>query len=359
MEQRNITSQQQFATVVNNNMKHLAFIVFVSLISLFGSVTTILNARVFYKNGINDSITVSHFVLCIWQFGVCFMTFLIFVYSFIEIIFSMCNAYLGAIIFFHISCTRAFLYSLSTCVIMFLSIETCICITVPFNVRVIFTKSRSITINLLLFVLCLACYCTVWISQDLQSDFDSKLNRTHLFLWVSVDVDTFVSVLPGLILPCIGQVVAVVTVVICISRVKSSVKFRQRMRMYDANRDQEGKSRPFYDKPKAIRTLDRLQRTEGNTINNKNFKLTKVALFVTIQYVISNLPFLLMFIGRVLLQDRIKIFNRPLNMYYAILYSVTVIAPSIHIFVYWHINSKFRKMFRSMFRFGTDTERTK
>lgn len=161
---------------------------FMGLASVVGTATSIINSVVYYKQGLNHSVTISYFALSLWDCGSCFMAIILFVCHNTKQYFPISAINLSDFYYAYIGYIRGLLRALTTCATCYLSIEICFCIRTPLNVRVMFTKSRAILIHVTFVCVCTGSFCPVWAIQGLRWKHDPRFNRTRLMFWTDMDI---------------------------------------------------------------------------------------------------------------------------------------------------------------------------
>lgn len=323
---------------------------FVSLLSVSGSGTNVINAVVYYKQGIKDSVTVSYFALSLWDLGVCTMSFLILVCFIIEHYFPVAAINFEDVSYVYASYTRSFFRGVSTCVTCFLSVEICICVLIPFNVRILFTKTRAIIINLGFVCVLMVCYSPLMGTQSLHYDHDPRFNQTRLILWWAKDRDkigVYVSVFDAMAVPIIGQVVSTLTTVILLTCLKRSTKFKQEALSCPKRDDHKIKLHPV-QKTKSTMNESIKKR---KTLKSRYTKLAKVFLWLNIKYFICNLPSVLVNLATAveLELEFKKKYEQLYDLLYMISFLVTLASININIVIYYCANRTYRGIFLSLF----------
>ncbi|CAG5134803.1 unnamed protein product [Candidula unifasciata] len=338
-----------FTDVMYHYFELSMFFIFGSVIAVFGIVSNVINVVVYCRQGVKDSVTVTFIALSLWDFGNCFTSLLSIICFIIESHFPIPTVNFLAIQYVYFGYTRGFTYILSTIVTMHLSIERCICLIVPFKVKEVFTKSRSILINAAIVIFSCACFCPAWATQGLQWEFDGRFNNSRLVLWISInrrDVDVFVDMFNGVVIPTIAQIVITISAVFMLSAVKTSAKFRLRSTgMSAVNEGQSGTQVAVDSK------TDKKPNTKDKTMSTKDSKLAKVVIMVAVIFFVCNLPVLIVAVARALVPklDIGKTYNNLYHVAYILVYDFGLVNSSVNIIVYYLVSSKFKEVFLSLF----------
>lgn len=328
-----------------------------SLLSVFGTVSNIINAMVYYRQGLKDSVTVTYMALSVWDAGLCFLTVLSLVFLVIEKqqLFPEINVI--DVQYVYVGYTRSVTHILSTIATVFISTELCICITVPLKVKVIFTKSRSILANFIIFVFAAACNCPAWATQGLQWSFDPQFNRTRLMLWLAAsrpEVETFMATFTGAVIPVAAQTISIVCAVHLICGIHKSVEFRKQLPTTTSG----GKNLPSKTKKCS---LENGPRKSDKTASDKFTKLAIMTSLLTVKFLICNIPVTAVAVSRVIVPEinYSKQCSRLWAVLYISVYFSTLINSCGSILIYYRISHRFRKVFVSLFCVARNTQRAR
>ncbi|CAG5132744.1 unnamed protein product [Candidula unifasciata] len=321
-------------------------IVLTSVISSLGVIANILNMIVYWKQGTKDNVNVTFMALSLWDFGVCFLSVLASACFVLEIYFPSPNIDYMSILYVYIAYARGLMYVLSTIVTVYLSIERCVCIILPFRIKEIFPKSRVVLANVMFVFFGVAFIGPAWATQGVQWEFNLRHNMTRLTLWLSVnrrDIDLFVDTFNGMVLPVVAQVLITVSAGFMIQGITKSVKFRQPsaniMKSKTTNYNEE-----------TVQATSALQ-SLNKAMTSKDVKLTKVIVLLAFIFFFCNLPVFLVAFIRTMIPE-LDIGKGQYNLYivlYAAVYQCVLINSTVSIFVYYNFSTRYRREFLTMF----------
>lgn len=324
--------------------------VFCSLVAIFGIVSNTINIIVYVKQGVKDGVTITFIALSAWDLANCALCLITVVCFIISDHFSLRDADILAIQYVYIGYTRGCTYVLSTIVTVYLSIERCICIVVPFKVKEIFTKSRAVYTNIGIVAFGMACFAPAWATQSLQWKKDTSRNITRLVLLVSDNrrqIDIFVDTFNGIVLPTVAQIIITISAFIMISGIKSSAKFRQRAAAAGESQATGAKPTTNNNNREKPRQTD----GPGKVMTNKDAKVAQVVVLVAVIFFTCNLPVLMVAYTRPFVpeMDVGKAYYSLYTLVYTIVYAAGLINASVNIFVYYNVSTKFKDVFLSVF----------
>ncbi|CAL1531700.1 unnamed protein product, partial [Lymnaea stagnalis] len=307
-----------------------------------------LNIIVYVKQGVKDGVTITFIALSAWDLANCALCLMTVVCFIINDHFPLRDADILAIQYVYIGYTRGCTYVLSTIVTVYLSIERCICIVVPFKVKDIFTKTRAVYTNIGIVVFGMACFAPAWATQTLQWKADDARNMTRLVLLVSDNrrqIDIFVDTFNGIVLPTVAQIIITISAFIMISGIKSSAKFRQRAAV-------EGQTQGVAAKhANGVRESPKEIDGSSKVMTNKDARVAQVVVLVAVIFFICNLPVLLVAYTRPFVpeMDVGKAYYSLYTLVYTIVYAAGLVNASVNFFVYYNVSTKFREVFLSVF----------
>lgn len=314
---------------------HIAFTI---LLSTLGTIANIINIIVYCSNGFKDSVNITFVTLSVWDLNVCVFTLLHSVCFIIDIYFPITQVKTMHILYVYIAYTKGFMYVLSTLVTVHLSVERCVCMTFPFKVKDILTTPRVILVNLIITMFGLGCYCPAWATQGLIWSTDPGTNMTRLVLWVSANrryVDLFIDTFNGIVILLLSQLLISLSAWFMIQSMNKSTKFRQQA--------------VSVQKPESYREVSSMNNVKVMT--NKDVKLTKVVITLSLIFFVCNLPVLIVAFLRALMPE-IDVGKSQHNLYgvlYIIVYLFGIINSSVNIIVYHQVSTRYRREFRKLF----------
>ncbi|GFN74013.1 hypothetical protein PoB_000051900 [Plakobranchus ocellatus] len=200
----------------------------------YGVITNILNIIVFIKTGSRDNVTVSLVALSISD-----LAYLVIISpheatyagNLIRVNFGVSFSWLfDPLVLMIPFYWYAFLfYETSTLITVYISVVRCACVAMPFKVKDVFTSTRAIITFVVFFVSVSLLHIPMFMSKRPAMVFDKVTNSTQL-KYVHIDdnglADTINDIVSRNALPCIASIVLVISVIILVTKLRMSAKFR-------------------------------------------------------------------------------------------------------------------------------------
>lgn len=326
-------------------------IILTILIATVGFTANTFNIIVYYKQGFRDSVNITFMALSVWDLSLCFFCGVAAVCSLIDTYFPLRYFNTLPIKYVYVAYSRGFTYILATSVTVYLSVERCACVVFPLKVRGIFTTRRVILVNVSIVMFGLACATPAWATQGTQWVYSPADNITHLVLWISANrrqIDLFLDTFNGMALPILAQTVITIGTGLMIHGIKKSSRFRNKadnLRMSSSGYSSKNKSLPT---PNGKNTNFPKR---GNTMTNKDIKLTKVIALLTLIFFACNLPVVMNTFVRILFPE-VDIGKQQQNLFellIVIVYQCILVKSTVNIFVYYYASSRYKRYFFTLF----------
>ncbi|KAH9514620.1 hypothetical protein Btru_023108 [Bulinus truncatus] len=297
-----------------------------SCICLFGIVANILNLIVFVKMGLRDTVTISLFGLTLsdlcglltlqWT-SICFNP--LFHYSDIAIE-SFEVEYITAGVP-HVCFTR-----ITGLITAYITLERCLCISLPLKVKSILTPRRTVVIVTLIFTCIIAIAIPGYTVYSLGINFYPARNRSLIGLVfqgnrATVEAIAFASTI---VLCYVAFLVVVACTVILVIKLNNQTKWRQ----VSSSAAPEG---------------------TATSQTSKDRRVVKMVVTISTMFIVCYMPITLVLIGTMAVPE-FGMIGRYENLYHAISsfgYSMESINSSMSIFVYLRMSSKYRAIFLS------------
>lgn len=341
-----VTSYIRVALVISTN----------SFISLFGTFANYINMVVFLKQGVTDSVTVQFFAL---SFADCMFCLFVLATS-ITVLFSEVSPNLTVLdplsLSYCISLSREKLYSLSVIITMFLSVERCVCVMLPFTVKQMFTRWRSTAT-----IVCASIFLAVllvpeYITEGLAWKHDTRFNYTRLLFWHTKDrlqFDLFKNIVLTGILPVIASVTITVCAIIMIARIKTSTEFRQ-SKSSTAALSHDSKQTHQTSAQQSNTSNAVLKRNKN--LGNRDARMTRAIITVDVIFIVCNIPRCMVLVDTIL-ELCIPKYNYHQGGEYQnlstvilmVCFAMETVNASVNFFIYLVSSSKFRLVFMEMF----------
>uniref|UniRef100_A0A2C9KPL7 G-protein coupled receptors family 1 profile domain-containing protein n=1 Tax=Biomphalaria glabrata TaxID=6526 RepID=A0A2C9KPL7_BIOGL len=201
------------------------------IVLVLGVATCSFSAYVFYRMGLNDSVRVSFFVLCIYDLGFVLMSSVGAVCIILNIGFPQVTSAMTFNPFYvnNISywCAGIFYHS-SLMTTGFISGVRCCCVAIPFKFRKVFSTKRTAAALLIIFIISCTLQLPV-VATQYVSYTKEKNNLTKIAILSTSNHDITVAVndiLNRNILSWITMAVMFISLIVMTAKLKSSVEFR-------------------------------------------------------------------------------------------------------------------------------------
>lgn len=287
-------------------------------------ITNSINIVVFVKMGLNDAVNISLLGLAVgdlfaqifsfWD-SVCFNP--MFKDSDVPVVFTEIDYLTGC--WPHTCFVRVTSY-----ITAFITLERCLCITLPLKVKTIITPKRTRLVIVIIFLSVIVSSAPEYYVNQLVWKFYPEKNRTMLGIYFIEDRDKFEIVtmlLNNVVLQCLSFICVVVCTLILIVQLNRKTKWRQ-------------------------------QAVKGdNSASEKDKRVIKMISFISIIFIVSNLPSCLSFIA-MKSSANFHPTGANYNMFYVIwslVYVVEGINSFVNIFVYIKMSSRYRAVFYKVF----------
>ncbi|CAG5134898.1 unnamed protein product [Candidula unifasciata] len=316
------------------------------LVSVVGVIANVFNIIVYYKQGFKDSVNITFMALSVWDLAICFLSGVTAVLFVIEVYFPIPNYNVGSIGFVYVAYTRALMYILSTLTTVYLSCERCLCVLTPLKIKDIFTRPRTILVNVAIIMLGVASISPAWATQRTHWLFNPTNNITQLVLWLSAnrrDIDLFIGTLTGMLSPIAAQVIITISSGFMIHGINKSSKFR--------NTTNLERSRKTYNSKNESKIAGTTFHKTMNMMTNNELKLTIVVVLLTIIFFVCNLPLVMNVFVRVFFPE-VDIGKPQENLYellYSLVFQCVLVKSTVNIFVYYYASSRYRRDFLSLY----------
>ncbi|XP_012945488.1 uncharacterized protein LOC106013676 [Aplysia californica] len=193
-----------------------------------GCVTNVINAIIFLRLGLSDSISVSFFFLAISDFVILFQNLL-------ARVFGILDSYLGVnfgmldirSLGFLLTTFASVPYDITVCITLYTAVQKCCCVVFPFRFNRVFTRSRSIFINIFIYLVVVCYHIPAIASQHLRLVRNPSSNSTKLSVWFSPDRNRNVAAL-GLLRNVVittAEIVVSFCVIVFAYKLKASSQF--------------------------------------------------------------------------------------------------------------------------------------
>ncbi|GFN95638.1 chemosensory receptor c [Plakobranchus ocellatus] len=312
-------------------------------ILVFGLASNIINISVFLKTGVKDNVTTLLLSLSMSD-----VTYLILMTPAVSTIIIYYRAPGWPWPFEHRITSNLFhwpamaVYNFSSFISLFLGLVRCACVAMPLHFKSVFTKSRTVTIVVILFFTSVSLHLPVLTVFNIDLRYEPSTNSTFAYLGFTNRLPTMVKVndyLNRIIIPWISFVFMIACAIVL------SLKLFQSSRLRSSHRNT---SKPS---PNAALTGNKM---DEKKMTNKDIHVVQSVLLVCTIFICSQLVYVISSTVR-LIYPEYDHGGRLENLYFIASYvsrTFTVLNSSVNIFVYYNFNSKYRAGFRAMFCIG-------
>lgn len=296
-------------------------------ISLFGIGTNTINVIVFLKQGWQDTTNISLFALATADLGCLISNF------FKSVMFNPIlndadvNFDGRSIVFFLCGMPRYYFTMVASCVTAYITFERCICIALPFKFKSIITPFRSAMTCIGIFLVCIMIYAPIYTTGKIDYAWSPKKNRTLLRMVFNDSQSRVDSIVFGI--TTVLTVATFLFVVVCTCILVATLWRQRKWREENAG----GKT------------------DAGEVAAQKDRKLVKMIIVISCMYIGLFLPGTIRKCAMSIVPGLGK--GGVHGNLRHVISSFTDIAEginsSMNIFVYLHMSTKYRSVFRKTF----------
>lgn len=299
-------------------------------ISVFGTITNMINLVIFYKQGLRSTINISFFSLTVSDLCSLLLqqVFNIYINPFFEntelpIMYSDVQYLTSGV-------PREAFARITSLITMYITAERCLCVTFPLHVRRMITPQRTtlviFVIYLVPFVTILLFYCTSYIGWKFHPD----RNKTLLSIIFTNGSDKAIST-ANVLHSVLGVVIFLVTVVFT--------------SILTYNLGQKS----------AWRNRANVQQERSESLSNRDRATMRTVVLISSILIICYTPAVILCVVSIC-EPEFSVGGRFYNMYY-IMWSFALllenINSSVNIFLYFKMSTKYRHIFRQLFSIRT------
>ncbi|CAL1546828.1 unnamed protein product, partial [Lymnaea stagnalis] len=303
-------------------------ILFLGLVSLFGIVANVFVIAVLRRQGFQESVNISLLGLAIAD--LCCVTLALWS--------SICNIFL-------IGQPRDFsfepyslltmtgnlprvIFSRVTCwITALIALERCICVTLPFRVKVVFTLKTTLAATVAVFLAVLLGYLSIFESRHWATRLDRTSNTTKYYMVFSTtDWTSHLTSLLFLALPITNILTLMICTLILTVSLSASSNWRESARSSKIKR-------------------------EKRAINpTKEMRVSKMVLILTLIFIACNLPSNMLIATRTIVPEFQEIgkLQKLFRVTHTFAFLLETTSSSINVFVYYRMGSKFKLEFLKM-----------
>ncbi|CAG5117317.1 unnamed protein product [Candidula unifasciata] len=309
--------------------------VVVTVVGVFGTITNVMSAAVFIRQGVHDCVSV-----CLLSLTV---TNLVSVTAGVLTLFS--KVFIFANIAFRIEFfallphISAFFYNISTITIAFISVERCLCVTWPLKFTNVFTLRRAIVVLSVIYLYEIIITMPDHLTMGFKSQFDSRTNKTRTVVWVSPYrpyVDLLIKMFCQLTVESLCVLILIVSTYSMVRGLRHSLN-----QWTDHHHVQQSVAI-------VPNTVAKKTSKSNNIVIMKRNVVKTVIILAIVAFIINSLKLLLTVIDHIYP----NLGTTESNLYSdlpAVSYLLQTLNASVDIFVYLSYNISFRRCFVEMF----------
>lgn len=317
---------------------HKVMIVFWFLICGTGICTNSLNLRTFLAMGLSDSVTVSFFTLAISDLGICSIALaemMIFVTHYLEKDYNLYFYLPSSVVIVYFFCARKLFNTTTILITTFLAVQRCLCVVLPFHVKGMFTKFRTLCFLAVIFTFSTICTVLYVWKHELIEVPNSVHNSTQLKLFYPPGSEPYLFImetLNGTVLNLGCQATVLLCLIVIGVTLRKSVQFRR-----SATTQVTDNNKITATNVDAAKTKERTKETQA---------LVQVSLVSAI-FIVSYCPYIGYGIANIFLPEfglNLAYFNL-FHLVHNIMFTTELFNSSVNVFVYYKFNTKFRDCF--------------
>lgn len=262
---------------------------------------------------------------------------------------------------------------ISTFTTTFIAVQRCLSVALPFKVRTLFTRNRTLgCIGCVYFSVC-SCYVPIFSKQCMVWRVDPIANISLYVIYYAEGRDNvlaFADVTFRIAFRIFPQMIVIACLVVLVSSLRASVAFRQTSSS-DARPNRHTTTEPQLHETDNLATRDstetpikKLVKTEDNQVRTQGISYRKekqavlVVTLTSIIFIVTNTPSIFLGFTRRFLPG-FNLFQKYHDIFYLsynLSNSLQFVNATINFFVYFKYNSKFRDSFSSRFGIVTSWE---
>ncbi|CAG5126310.1 unnamed protein product [Candidula unifasciata] len=336
---------------------------------IFGIGTNICNIYIYANLGLKDTVSISFLALSASDLCLLTLALVSRINAFLTYLAvqSPVNLFqLGYLIVWYFQ----MMLDISTFTTTFIAVQRCLCVALPFQVRALFTRNRTVGCIVCVYASVFSCYVPMFSKQFLAWRVDPYTNITVYVIYYAEGRDgvlAFADVTCRIVFRIVPEIIVIACLVVLISNLRASVAFRQKS-LSDARGKKHirAKSSPKLQKnykqgssnsteaateitsikPEGTRDSDQVPS------NRKEKQAVLVVTLTSIIFITTNTPSIFLGFTRRFLPG-FNLYQKYHDIFYLsynLNNSLQFINATINFFVYFKYNSKFRGTVSSRFR---------
>ncbi|KAK0052475.1 adenosine receptor A1 [Biomphalaria pfeifferi] len=373
-----ITSSPDFLSDFASGLVYLVLnALIIPFTLLLGSFTNLLNIVVYHRMGLKDTVSVAFFSLSLSDLVYLLIHISNFIGSVVlfvdelageqitETFVRLINPFFPYIMMWYASWP----YDISVLTTVFISLQRCLCIALPFRFKSLFTRERTVFVIGFIYVYVTSSYTLIFTTFSLITVVNPQTNASVLFLSYDKDgaiKETVFYWMNRILLQIVAQIAIFLNVLILATSLARSAKFRQNARR-NITLDQESTSCSTSDLNSKFSSGPRQNSTDSKSkmitksqmehsadtssaLSGKEVQVIKSVTLVAVLFLLTNLPANILFCvnrfvpGFSMGGD----YSNTFVAFYTLRTEIEIVNASVNFFVYYHCNTKFRNATRQL-----------
>ncbi|XP_013093533.2 uncharacterized protein LOC106077310 [Biomphalaria glabrata] len=311
-----------------DNVDNILNLGIISFLAILGICSNFLNIVVFSAQGFQDSVNISLTAMAIWDLLKCIVGLAIRVYGPLGWISPAYKKTWKNISTPTLNYVQVFANYVTYVMAAYVAFERCLCVTLPFRVKLIFTPALTLTIMVLISISVIVSFGVIFFIYDLKLAFDPTYNSSVVeYSYNTFYQDNGASVIDyfnliGIVNPIFSFLVIVVCTAMIFYRMHKMSKFRSQ----------------------SVR--------KQNDMSSRERQIMKMLLVVIIVYILALLPRFALYAGKMVEPEfyYLRAYHNLFNVCAYVVMTVDFINASVHLFIYLKMSTNFRRNFYNLFQ---------
>ncbi|CAG5117318.1 unnamed protein product [Candidula unifasciata] len=312
--------------------------VVVTVVGVFGTITNVMSAAVFIRQGVHDCVSVCLLSLTVTNL-VSVTAGVLTLFSKVLIFANILTNFDPWAIYYTLPHISALFYNISTITTTFISVERCLCVTWPLKFSNTFTVRRAVVVLMGIYLYDIIITMPDHLTMGLENQFDSKMNKTRLVLWLSPE-RPYVDILNRMF--CQLTVESLCVLMLIVSTYSMVRGLRRSLHQWtDHHHVQQSDA--------IVPNIAAKKTSKGNNkVNMKQNVVNTVIILAIVAFICNSLRLVLIIIDHTHPNLATTEFNLYVDLV-AVSYLLQTVNASVDIFVYLSYNISFRRRFVEMF----------
>ncbi|KAH9500254.1 hypothetical protein Btru_077593 [Bulinus truncatus] len=302
----------------------------ISFLAIMGVATNVIDILVFSAQGFQDSVNVSLTAMAVWDLFKCVLGLVIRVYGPLGWSSPVYRRTWKNLTTPTLNYLQVFANYVTYVLAAYVAFERCLCVTLPFKVKLIFTPRLTLVMMVLISALVILSFGVIFFVYDIYWVFDSSLNQSIIvyayngfYRQRGAEVIDYFNLI-GIVNPIFSFVVIGVCTVIIVCQLRRMSKFR---------------------------TVSVKRKDPSADLSSRDKQVVKMLLVVIVVYIVALLPRFALYAGKMVEQEfyYLRTYHNLFNVCAYIVMTVDFINASVHLFIYLAMSTNFRMTFFNLF----------